>query len=249
MRAATPTAPAITTASVSARSFGLLRESRQFLSTHRRRFSIYAFAKRIAAPGTVFHWRHFCWHYSASRPSSCCHLQCWAASGGCRAGYCGEIGCGGVPFFALSLLSGLITIWFQHHQVLQGSLVRSEGFFARLATAGWIPWFYLYKAFLPLNLTVVYPKVAGRSITLDFSRARGAAGRVFPGFLAETKDAGTSAPVRAGILRRDAFSGAGIFRSGFLCLFAGSGSLVILLHHRSHCRDGSGRQKPVWTDR
>ncbi len=63
-----------------------------------------------------------------------------------------------VPFFVLSLVLGLVTIWFQYHQVLQGSLVRSDSFFARLAAAGWIPWFYLYKAFLPLNLTVIYPK-------------------------------------------------------------------------------------------
>jgi protein O-mannosyl-transferase len=62
-----------------------------------------------------------------------------------------------VPFFALSLALGLVTVWFQYHRVLQGSLVRSDSFFARLAAAGWVPWFYLYKAFLPLNLTVIYP--------------------------------------------------------------------------------------------
>jgi tetratricopeptide (TPR) repeat protein len=63
-----------------------------------------------------------------------------------------------VPFFVSSLVFGLVTIWFQYHQVLQGSLVRSDSFFARVAGAGWVPWFYLYKAFLPLNLTVIYPK-------------------------------------------------------------------------------------------
>jgi tetratricopeptide (TPR) repeat protein len=63
-----------------------------------------------------------------------------------------------VPFFVLSLMLGLVTIWFQYHQVLQGTLVRSDSFFARLAAAGCVPWFYLYKAFLPLNLTVIYPK-------------------------------------------------------------------------------------------
>jgi tetratricopeptide (TPR) repeat protein len=63
-----------------------------------------------------------------------------------------------VPFFALSAVSGLATIWFQHHRALEGLDVRTEGFSARLATAGWAPWFYLCKALLPLNLTVIYPK-------------------------------------------------------------------------------------------
>ncbi len=63
-----------------------------------------------------------------------------------------------VPFFALSLVLGLVTIWFQYHQGFGEHLVRTEGPASRLAAAGWVPWFYLYKALLPLNLTVVYPK-------------------------------------------------------------------------------------------
>ena len=63
-----------------------------------------------------------------------------------------------MPFFVLSLVLGLVTIWFQYHQVLQGVPVRNDGIPARLAAAGWIPWFYLYKACLPLNLTVIYRK-------------------------------------------------------------------------------------------
>jgi len=43
-----------------------------------------------------------------------------------------------VPFFVSSLVFGLVTIWFQYHQVLQGSLVRSDSFFARVAGAGWV---------------------------------------------------------------------------------------------------------------
>jgi tetratricopeptide (TPR) repeat protein len=63
-----------------------------------------------------------------------------------------------VPFFVLSLALGLVTVWFQLHRALQGHLVRSDGFLARLAAAGWVPWFYLYKALLPVNLTLMYPK-------------------------------------------------------------------------------------------
>jgi tetratricopeptide (TPR) repeat protein len=58
-----------------------------------------------------------------------------------------------LPFFALSLISGVITIWFQ-----SGAFARSEGLTSRLAEAGLATWFYLYKAILPIDLTVIYPK-------------------------------------------------------------------------------------------
>ena len=63
-----------------------------------------------------------------------------------------------VPFFAASLVLGLATIWFQYHRVLKGDTVRTDGFLGRLAVAGCAPWFYLYKALLPFNLSAVYPQ-------------------------------------------------------------------------------------------
>ena len=63
-----------------------------------------------------------------------------------------------VPFFVASLVLGLMTVWFQYHRAMQGNPVRTDSFLARLAGAGWVPWFYLYKALLPLNLMVIYPK-------------------------------------------------------------------------------------------
>ena len=63
-----------------------------------------------------------------------------------------------MPFFVLSLVMGLATIWFQHYRAMGGHAVRTMGFASRLATAGWVPWFYLYKALLPFNLTINYPK-------------------------------------------------------------------------------------------
>ena len=63
-----------------------------------------------------------------------------------------------VPFFVASLVLGLVTVWFQHYRALEGHAVRPEGFVARLAGAGWVPWFYLYKAVLPISLTVIYPR-------------------------------------------------------------------------------------------
>jgi intracellular septation protein A len=62
------------------------------------------------------------------------------------------------PFFAAALVMGLVTIWFQSHRVLPGHVIRTVGFAYRLAVAGWVPWFYLSKALLPVNLNLIYPK-------------------------------------------------------------------------------------------
>lgn len=63
-----------------------------------------------------------------------------------------------VPFFILALVSGCVTIWFQSHRALQDVIVRDSDFNVRLAEAGWMPWFYLWKAVWPVDLMVIYPR-------------------------------------------------------------------------------------------
>jgi tetratricopeptide (TPR) repeat protein len=63
-----------------------------------------------------------------------------------------------LPFFALSLILGLVTVWFQYHRAMGGITTRTDSFLSRLAAAGCVPWFYLYKAFWPFQLMAVYPK-------------------------------------------------------------------------------------------
>jgi lipoprotein NlpI len=70
-----------------------------------------------------------------------------------------------LPFFLLSLVLGLATIWFQQHNAIAGEVVRPEGLASRIASVGWTFWFYLYKNILPIHLTVIYPRwdIAGGS--------------------------------------------------------------------------------------
>jgi protein O-mannosyl-transferase len=63
-----------------------------------------------------------------------------------------------VPFFALALAFGLMSIWFQTHQTFTTGKVQTENFWGRLAGAGMAVWFYLGKALLPLKLNLIYPR-------------------------------------------------------------------------------------------
>ena len=63
-----------------------------------------------------------------------------------------------LPFLALSLALGLVTIWFQRQNAIQGWAVRPEGAASRVAAAGWITWYYLYKILLPVGLCAIYPR-------------------------------------------------------------------------------------------
>jgi tetratricopeptide (TPR) repeat protein len=63
-----------------------------------------------------------------------------------------------VPFFCASVSVGLISQWFETHRAIGADFVPTEGFWTRLAGAGYAAWFYLYKAILPIDLRPIYPR-------------------------------------------------------------------------------------------
>lgn len=63
-----------------------------------------------------------------------------------------------LPFFAVSLVLGLVTIYFQHTRAIASVPVPIGGFGSRLAVAGVAAAFYAWKFILPLPLVPVYPR-------------------------------------------------------------------------------------------
>lgn len=63
-----------------------------------------------------------------------------------------------IPFFAVAVLMSLVEIAFQYGNALGMESVRQDSFLTRLVGSGWVVWFYLSKALLPLDLSFVYPR-------------------------------------------------------------------------------------------
>ena len=61
-----------------------------------------------------------------------------------------------LPFFAVAAVFTIVDIWFQNHGSAEA--IRQAGVFERLAGAGAVVWFYLYKLLVPLNLVFIYPQ-------------------------------------------------------------------------------------------
>jgi len=63
-----------------------------------------------------------------------------------------------VPFLAMGLGMGLVTVWWERfHQGTQGELF-SMGLRERILVASHALWFYAGKLFWPVNLTFSYPR-------------------------------------------------------------------------------------------
>jgi tetratricopeptide (TPR) repeat protein len=71
------------------------------------------------------------------------------------------------PFFLLSLILGLVTVWFQKHRAIGATT--TDPLFTRLLGGGFAVWFYFLTALLPAKLTMVYPRWEISKSFLDFT--------------------------------------------------------------------------------
>lgn len=63
-----------------------------------------------------------------------------------------------VPFFVLSFILGCVTVYFQWERAIGEEYIPIGGPFARFAGACFAMGFYLYKIFVPFNLSLIYPQ-------------------------------------------------------------------------------------------
>lgn len=61
------------------------------------------------------------------------------------------------PFFLLSLVAGLVTIWFQSHNVVNEEVISMGDWPTRAVRAGWAAAFYAGKLLYPTKLSLLYP--------------------------------------------------------------------------------------------
>ncbi|MEE8574118.1 MAG: tetratricopeptide repeat protein [Thermodesulfobacteriota bacterium] len=63
-----------------------------------------------------------------------------------------------VPFFIVGLVMGLVTVWWEVHQVGASGAEWEMGVAEKLLLPGRVAWFYFLKLTLPLKLTFIYPR-------------------------------------------------------------------------------------------
>jgi tetratricopeptide (TPR) repeat protein len=72
-----------------------------------------------------------------------------------------------LPFFAVSLLLGIVTIVFQSHRAIAGEDLHLGGWLWRLGSAGMAVVFYFFKSILPVGLMPIYPDWGEKHIWLQ----------------------------------------------------------------------------------
>jgi len=62
------------------------------------------------------------------------------------------------PFFVLAFAEAVAAIWFQNHRAIGGEMIQDLNRAGQFAAATRAVWFYLWKAWVPWNIMVIYPQ-------------------------------------------------------------------------------------------
>jgi tetratricopeptide (TPR) repeat protein len=61
------------------------------------------------------------------------------------------------PFFYLSAIMGMISLWFQNNRAIGETIIRNDSFFSRIINGIYAFGFYIQKSLFPIQLNFVYP--------------------------------------------------------------------------------------------
>jgi len=123
--------------------------------------SLYTFLKGEDRPGkglyflslVLFILALLCKTVACTLPAALLIIR-WMRGRNIGAGYIAGL----IPFFALGLAFGLLTVWWEANIVGASGHMWGMGYIERVLLAGRIFWFYIYKLILPFDLIFIYPR-------------------------------------------------------------------------------------------
>ncbi len=127
-----------------------------------------------------------------------------------------------LPCFALALVAGVLTVWFQYGNAMHWRTVREAALLGRWpGRRDGCLWFYFFKTVFPVDLMVVYPKWEIDPTRLVSWLPGALLIACFLVFWRERKSWGRAALFGFGYFTVTLFPGLGFFRSGVLPLLVG----------------------------
>lgn len=123
--------------------------------------SLYAFLKNEDRPGkrlyilslVLFTMALLCKTVACTLPAAILVIR-WMRGRNIGPGYIAGL----IPFFALGLAFGLLTIWWEATLVGASGSAWEMSYIERVLLAGRVFWFYIYKLLAPFDLIFIYPR-------------------------------------------------------------------------------------------
>ena len=142
-------------------SVAWISERKNVLSGFFYLLSLYAFLKNEDRPGKglyalsliLFIMALLCKTVACTLPAALLIIR-WMRGRDIGTGYAARL----VPFFAIGLAFGLLTIWWEANLVGASGKMWEMGYVERVVLSGRVFWFYLYKLLAPFELIFIYPR-------------------------------------------------------------------------------------------